>query len=183
MAGPVISLGNTWTGSFSFDTDLVAEGWQPSQPEHGTYHMYQGFMTSTINDASTGLAFSTSPDLTWLGLMSVHDSTSGGSDFVAIDTHAYDSNSDFVSGRFWFHDLYGDALSNGSPPASLSLADFQFATAEFSFLSTHNGDFMTASADITSLTLVTAPVPEPSTYAMLGMGLAALAMTKRFRRA
>jgi hypothetical protein len=103
------------------------------------------------------------------------------SDFLSLTTHA--SGAGFETGRFWFHDLYGNAFSSSVPPASLQLGDFQFASVSYSFLQNGTDNWMNAEANITSLTLVTAPVPEPSTYAMLGLGLAALAMTKRFRRA
>ncbi|WBS00465.1 PEP-CTERM sorting domain-containing protein [Pseudoduganella sp. SL102] len=182
LAGPTISVGNTWTGTFFYDTDLALDTYQPGPEEHGSYQMYTGAIGSTITDAQTGLSFSSDPALSWLSRLSVQDSPDGaGSDSLSFTAHR--SGTDFETGSFWFHDLHGNALASSAVPSSLALGDFQFARVSYSFLQDGTNNWMSADADITSLTLVTAPVPEPSTYAMLGLGLAALAMTKKLRRA
>ncbi|WP_165390940.1 PEP-CTERM sorting domain-containing protein [Pseudoduganella lutea] len=181
-AGPTISVGDTWTGTVSWNTDLTLGSYQPEQPEQASYRLYEGFMGATITDAQTGLSYSSDADLAWLALMQVHDGVAGAeSDFLSIGTHA--SGAGFESGDFFFFNYDGSSLSGDAPPASLNFADYFTATVSYSFLDVGTENWMQANANITSLTLVTAPVPEPSTYAMLGLGLAALAMTKKLRRA
>ncbi|WP_338762648.1 PEP-CTERM sorting domain-containing protein [Massilia sp. METH4] len=166
LAGPTISLGDTWTGAFFYDTDQSF-----------------GYVASFIQDTSTGLLFD-SKLVEPLPQVFVLDSQPGaGSDSVQLVT--YDADADLETGSFYFSDFDGTALSGTALPASLDLNAFEYASVSYNFLRGADFDSVNAEATITSLTLsdLPPPVPEPSTYAMLGLGLAALAMTKRWRRA
>ena len=179
MAGPLIRVGDIWTGTISYDTNLTLTAYQPEPLEQGSYRMYEGIMRSTLTDARTGLSYGSNLDY---ASMLVYDSIPGVSyDALSINTNAVNTNWESVT--FSFFDSGGGALTDSAPPRGLNAFDYDSLTVSYSFWRSSNSDWMQATADITSLALVTAPVPEPSTYAMLGLGLAALAMTKRFRHA
>ncbi|HEX8605002.1 MAG TPA: PEP-CTERM sorting domain-containing protein [Pseudoduganella sp.] len=181
MAGPTISNGDTWSGSLVYDTALQLAAWQPEQPEGGIYRNYTGSITSTITDPETGLAFESRLTTTHLALMQVYDMPAGtGPDVVSM--HTYAPGSALEAGSFVFGDAHGSLLASATPPAGLDLAAILYSSVTYAFRR-DSGELMSAQATITSLSFTELPpVPEPSTYAMLGLGLAALAMTKKLRR-
>ncbi|GGY16072.1 PEP-CTERM sorting domain-containing protein [Massilia dura] len=178
IAGPIISLGDTWTGTLFYETDRQLTPWPLQQPPGGSFLGYAGYAASTIVDAQTGLSFHSNPVDFNPPHMSVHDMPVGGTDFIVINTYA--SGANLESGSFMFTDGDGSVFSSAVPPPGLDLADFLYATVHYGFTDA-NGDLLSVDARITSLasTDLPPPVPEPSTYAMLGLGLAALAMTRR----
>ncbi len=174
VAGPTIWVGDTWTGTFSYDTELTLTAYQPEPPLGGSYGIYEGAMASTLSNPSTGLSYRSNGGY---ATMQVFDMAAGDYDSLSFKTNAF--STDFESSTFSFFDASGTALSGPTPPAGITLSDYHYATVEYTFSRTSDGDWMQAKANITSLTLVTTPVPEPSTYAMLGLGLGLLTFLSR----
>lgn len=177
VAGPTISLQDTWTGAIFYDSEMAPAQFQPEQPPAGSSTYYRGYIATQIADAETGLLFNS--DMTpWAPpFMMVNDMPQGMfGESVVIHAHAAGAN--FESTAFVVSNSDGTALASSAPPLSMNMPQFTSGYITYTFEGA-NGEFLSAQAVITSLT----PVPEPATYAMLGLGLAALAMTKRFRRA
>ena len=77
--------------------------------------------------------------------------------------------------KFNFFDRSGNAISSPAIPATLALTAFNYASVDDSWLRESDGKQLLATGFISSLApSATSPVPEPSTYALLAVGLLTL---------
>lgn len=179
IAGPTISRWDTWTGAIFYDTDMALAPWQPPPSPVGSTAVYEGYIAAQIVDADTGLQFASHPTASTPAYMYVRDMP-GGTPGEFVSLHANAAGTAFESASFLFSASYGTTLYGTALPGRLDLAQFPYSEVTYDFRGA-NGDFVSVSATITSLT--PPPIPEPSMPAMLCAGLAALAMTARRRRA
>ena len=188
---PPLSVGDTFTGSFTYETTAV-----DAEPDPSIGFYPNGF---SINVTVNGHSFSSSTasvlDCPTCGGISLLDGPipSSSDYFIA-------SNSRFgaavptsapvigpqIDGIMPFElsvDLGGPVTlydSDALPP-TLALSSFSAdRTLNFRFSNNGGQNNAIARGNITSLTLITAPpIPEPSTTAMLALGLGALALVRR----
>lgn len=173
LAGPRISIGDSWTGTFSYDTDMQLGTYQPPQPAQGAHTMYKGFAQTTIKDARTGLSFESTLPYPWStgSLIIWNEATNVGSDIFWMYSESNASANGNEFGSVWLNDRNGSTFGDATIPLALSLNDFLSASVSYEFSQRGTGNYMHAEAWLLSLTPVIA-VPEPATYAMLALGLA-----------
>lgn len=182
MSGYRFVLGDTWSGSFTYDYDMVlSQGYQPAQPAEGSYLLYKGLMSTTIKNANTGFEFQSSPDLNWLALMQIRNSLPGKDwDTFTFTTHA--SGQNFESGDITLYDGTGTAIDGPTPPSSLSFDRYGIKTVHYGFLRRSDGSQMHAYAEMTSLREVSTDpvaVDEPVSLMLISLGFAGIYMARR----
>lgn len=185
IAGTPVAIGDILTGSFQYDTSVGLYRFQPSQQPGAEDRMYNSGASDYISyvDKNTGLAFSSLTSQNWLGSNQVRNGVPG-SGASAYDVFSMMRNA--VNGvtsatvDLRLYNFNGDALQSAAMPTELSLAAFQYASIESSFLRLSDNASLYLSASITSLEHV--DIPEPGTallFAIAGSGLFGL---RRMRR-
>jgi hypothetical protein len=186
FAGTPVSIGDIVTGSFQYDTSVALGSYQPD-PEAGVdYRLYRSGSNDYITyvDKRSGLAFTSMPTLSWLGLNQIHDSVpipgNFAADFFSMERSAI-TDTMYAGAQMWFNDLYGNAFQSGAMPTQLDLAAFQFASVDGSFMRLSDSAYMRFSADISSLERV--DLPEPSSAFLFAIAAGGLFGLRRMRHA
>lgn len=180
-----VNATSTLTGSFFYDTNAKRTPLSDS-----SYATYEGVtVTGSSFTADTGYHFATAlgrEDYDYYGkpTINVHNEEVGGlyvTDYLTMRSWQTDSYRAAETMTFDFTSKVGNGLfSNADLPTSLSLDNFK---GEVELYWTNGGPYQVLQANITSLSLApAAPVPEPATYAMFGIGLACLGLAKRRQR-
>ena len=176
---PSLSVGNTFTGSFTFEsTSLPA----PS----GGYDANIVF-EATVN----GFSFSTTSPCDTCGGVTVFDNAgvSGSDSFIVSSLLGFPiyapvagPNLDGLQHYYLalqLNDTSATAFNSFALPSNLTFASFDTSFFALSFLTAGFSQAL-VSGPLSSLTrVVTPPVPEASTSAMLALGLGALAVARR----
>ena len=186
-----LAVGNSFTGWFTFESTSL--NLQPAGYEEAIYPA--GF---AINAAVNGYFFSSSStpsDCPNCGTVSVFNGRSvdgfvASSGYRSPPVHGYAPLSgpklDSRSAIFLLVDLidFGHtAFSSVALPSNLALSSFEYHRFTI-FFEDADGYLSSVSGPISSLSLVTvAPVPEASTNALLALGLGALGIAARRRKA
>ena len=185
FAGTPVALGDTVTGSFQYDTSVRLGNYQPPQQAGVDNRMYDSGENDYISyvDNQTGLAFTSSLALNWLGLNQVRDSVPvpGGyaADYFGMTRGAM-TDTMFSSATIFMDDIFGNAFQSAAMPTQLSLAAFQGTTLSGSFLRLSDKAYMSFSAEMTSLERV--EVPEPDSAALFAIAAGGLFGLRRMRR-
>ncbi|WGG52324.1 PEP-CTERM sorting domain-containing protein [Rugamonas sp. DEMB1] len=169
---------STLTGSFFYDTNLKKTYGDGSK--YASYVDVNAIGSSFTTD--TGFHYASSPgDFYHKPTIDVHNepvSSRWGPDYVTMSSMQTDSYGGTELLTLDFTSKVGNGLlSNADLPTSLSLDNFK---GEVRLFWTDGVPYQIFYANITSLSLApAAPVPEPATYAMFGIGLACLGLAKR----
>jgi hypothetical protein len=180
--GKLVTVGDTVTGHFSYDTVSQLSSYQPAPPATGTYQLFDSFGNTQFTVEQSGLQFasnnSTSP-----ALLQLADNASNlfGWDIFHFNTYSGDDPSMFQNAVIALYDSTGTAISNSMIPSSLDLLSFHYANLDGGWLRQSNGDQFHFSASLTSLTPSRIDLPEPQTYMLMLVGLALLG-TSLYRR-
>jgi len=168
---------STLTGSFFYDTTAK------KTYSDDTFGDYEGPNVTGGNiTTDTGFQFATDPADRLTPHFSVNNypvgSGGGLKDRVTLVTAQTDRYGAAEMLTLDFSSKVGNGLfSNTDAPTALSLDNFK---GEMSIFWANDGVYQFFYANITTLSLApTAPVPEPATYAMFGIGLACLGLAKR----
>ena len=174
---PSLSVGNAFTGSFTFEQT------SPVAPNGG-------YDTNIVFEATVnGYSFSTTSPCSTCGGVSIFNDTNIGDRFLVSSLLAYPvyapvagPNLDGLQHYYLaleLNDTTATAFSSEALPSNLTLASFDNSFFALSFLTAGLSQVI-ASGPLSYLTkVVTPPVPEASTSAMLALGLGALAFVRR----
>lgn len=183
MAGGTVSMNDTITGFFSFDTNTPLSPWgQPDPIESGSYLSYEGGIRSSMTFGGSGLHYQSDPDSLSLAYVADNASIFGGSDVFTLSTTAQNLAGDFTMMYVSMFNNLGEAFDGGGIPQELSLSMFDFTTISYSLIRAGDGNQMNASGSLVSLTLIDqADVPEPGTLLLGLLGFAGMATFTRRR--
>lgn len=184
--GTTIKAGYTFSGSFTIDLATPGYDNHPDSPSRGYFAQYRGSFgnVADMTVAETGYRFDSRPASYYGSGFEVGNSPEGDSFFYESGNLIYSGahyRSEYV--MFNLSDPSGQMLDSVGAPRQLSIPEDGSATMRYYLSLSEAGKYWTASANLTSLRLHTSPVPEPSTWAMLGLGLAAVGAAARRRRA
>ncbi|WP_229487780.1 PEP-CTERM sorting domain-containing protein [Pseudoduganella lutea] len=174
FTGFSISVGQTVTGTFSYDTEtgLGRDGnWEMGYNYYLSGAKFQ--QTLKFENSSKVFSFETSDNL----ITTAYD------DPYMIRTEGWSDETYMASLRGRFNHPAADSIAEGYLPAANQWNGF----ADDSFVEFRQSSYldfttMMLRADITDIRVISA-VPEPSTYLMLGAGLCMVALARRSRRA
>ncbi|QPI53033.1 PEP-CTERM sorting domain-containing protein [Massilia antarctica] len=177
MSGVQIANGYTVHGRFSFDTMTpLSSIYQPEQPAGGSYLLYSDAPanTTTLSFDQNGYTYrSRAEGLS--SLIQVANRLPGqGADVFSLSTYNSSMPSSFESSTLNLFDLDGRAFGSGAIPTTLDLALFGYANIGYGWLRRADGSQVHANADLTSMRLVAAAVPEPDSWALMCLGIAVL---------
>jgi hypothetical protein len=184
FAGADVTIGDTISGLFQYDTSVGPSDYQPTQAPGSLYRSFNSGAADAVSylDWNTSLAFSSTPELNWLGKTFVQDSApvpgSSTSDSLLLSRAATDGVF-FNGATIWLNDLSGTAFGTADMPATLDLNAFQFASLNAGFLRVSDKAFMGFSAELSSLER--ADVPEPGSMALFAIAGAGLLRVRRRR--
>lgn len=174
-----IQTGSTVRGFIAIDLDTPPYDWRPGGGDAG---IYRG---STSNGGSakfdqSGYTFTSVPDPFMSGMIA---SANAPHHYFMFETTTFASTSAGYWGetiRLSLNDYDGELLEHGRPPERINFAGADSADF-FYYYSPPEGDhYIHVFGTLTSLTpRGIPPVPEPATYAMFGLGLAALGVAAR----
>jgi len=175
-----VNMNTLQTGSYLKFSNTVASVF-PSDPSQATYHvqLYWGTSAGAVNNPVTGLAgFATTAGMIL--------SSSGGGERTILDAGVAVTTPIFVQLRAWTGSLgsYEATASSGNGTLLISLlsgtgaAPIVGVTPSASSLNAASGIAWGGTA-ASPLVANLVPVPEPSTIALVGLGLAGLLFIRR----
>lgn len=181
-----VGVGYTIRGTFTIDLDTPVSLYGRDQAAGSTYIEYgnpeQAVSTNliTMRVDQSGYAFAPKPDGAGVHI-AMQDGDAGNNDFFLLGNTIYDKNSGrFESIRLDFSQANGGLLSGIQLPSTLELSSANSAGLTYEFQNAGSSDGYLVHSLLTSLSARAAsPVPEPSSYAMLALGLLALAAARR----
>lgn len=189
LNGTSISVGHTIKGTFSYDTKTpvgVAEPWKVGYWSNGSPNNF-GFTIdqSGFSFQQSSSAYSTNPAI-------YYENYSGSSVTMRTLVERFDLKNyawnDAFALFFTSHPdssmpLTPSMLTSVSPTAFLDRT-FRYRYSNYAIpTATGSASSLQVNGTITSLQLVTQPVPEPATYAMLLAGLASIGLVAHRRQA
>lgn len=186
LNGSVIALGDTITGRFFYDLSTpfayYADSTDAAYPGSAIYAREREFPgssqpiegTSAVFDRS-GYEFTSDPEQA-IAIPVLDNAAGAGRDAFTIEGYYLGKGRELTYppqfGNINFVDTRGMALSSDALPRALNLADWTQATYSYSwqtFEGAHAG--LLVNARLTSLAVVTSPVPEPAVLGMIGIGM------------
>jgi hypothetical protein len=188
VTGHTVKVGDTVTGHFRFDTN-THKGWEYNDGSGLAEHYYEEGDTEinalVANIGTDGLSVSSDAN-SFENIVMHHAMSENYNDaYLAIQSQRTDGP---ISQGFGFRFAGIDpGASTGIAASFVTLLDPYSQPNHFGFGYSDHSDstqpprMLSVDARLTSLTLVTAPVPEPATYAMLLSGLALLMWRQRTR--
>lgn len=181
MPGTVFSMGDSFTGSFTYSTDLALSSYQPTPPVAGTYLMYAGYEDRSSIQFASGYRYEAKGSLIQVAN---NASTFSGWDIFSLNTYAGYSPVDSQSLTLNLFDRNATVFGSAAVPASLPLAAFHYANISYAWLRRADGSQMHASGSLTSLELVSpaSEVPVAPTGWLFAAGLPILISLRRRRR-
>ena len=175
-----VSVGQEIHGSFSYDTAIGLDAYQPAPEASGTYVLYTDLNNTTKITAPN--LFTRPPVVIYeTNLLQIaNDATTfAGGDILSLTHTAMAPDFSSFNSTISLFDFSGTAFDHGGVPTSLTLSSFDYAAYElYYFLPT--GGYVSIQSTMTALTPAAA-VPEPETYAMLLAGIALLGWRTRKR--
>lgn len=179
--GTTIDLGNTIRGSFTIDLDtrfFYHEGQGTTYSDYGIPKNTVSPNVLTMTVDQSGYGFSPKPGRPYF-VVRIEDGSNAHHDSFEFVNAFDDENSgryESVAVSLWQND--GSLIAGA--PSSLDLSRASSAHLTYNFAPGGSNERFLVAANLTSLSLRTAsPVPEPSTYAMMALGLLTLGAVRR----
>ncbi|MCE3608172.1 PEP-CTERM sorting domain-containing protein [Massilia sp. P8910] len=187
--GTRIDIGNTVRGSFTLDLDTPVSMYAPDQGPGSTYIEYgnpnggasKNLMTMRIDQS--GYTFAPTPDGRDVRI-AIEDGDVGHYDYFIFTNTMHDLDSGRSETiRLDLSQENGTLLSSTRLPSTLNLSRIESAHLTYNLQGAGNSEGYTINSDLTSLSVrTTSPVPEPSTHAMLALGLLTVGAVSRRKR-
>jgi hypothetical protein len=178
MPGTAFTMGDAFTGSFTYSTDVVLTSYQPEPPATGSYRMYGGYQYRSDIQFASGYRYDGEGSFVQVA---DNASTFSGWDIFSLHTNAGYSPVDFQSFALNLFDRSATVFDSAALPAVLPFAAFSYANIDYTWLDRANGSQMHASGRLTSLELVetAAEVPVAPTAWLFIAGLSMLVGLRR----
>lgn len=185
FAGSLITKADLVHGVFAYNSDaLPSPGYQPHPPTTGTDLIFKldkavANMSFRVGDGPVSFQSGSAP----IAIVGNDNSNSYGWDTLYLAaTKAFDPVM-FHSANLALYDPSGSAFLTGGMPTSLNLNSFGYKRLTGSWLRRADGNQMHFWATLTTLTPVVSSVPEPSSVALLLVGLGAFGWVRSGRQA
>lgn len=183
--GSQVSIGDHVSGSFVFDTNTpLSPYYQPPTESAGSYLAYvdenPGRGLQFTFDGKN-LAFNARP-FTLLQIRNDAASASGWDTFDLSSSSIFSSTSLFQVAGISLMDSTGAALNGPGLPTDLQLKSYFFHEFTTGWVRSSDGNQLQVQATLTDLTPLATPVPEPSAFALLLLGLGAVTGFAQARR-
>jgi hypothetical protein len=181
MPGTVFDMGDTFTGSFTYSTNLVLSSYQPAPPATGSYLMYEGYQYRSTIQFTSGYRYDGEGPFVQVAN---NASTFSSWDIFSLHTDAGYSPIDFQSFALNLFDDSATVFDSAAVPTVLPFTAFSYANVDYAWLSRADGSQMHANGKLTSLELVPAAseVPIAPTAWLFAAGLPMLVGLRRWRR-
>jgi hypothetical protein len=175
FAGALVSNGDVVVGSIIFDNAApLSPYYQPPIPNQGSYQLYTSTgatQQTAFSVGNNGPTYASSTDASAYTLIQVANNASSlsGWDIFSLSNSAGYNPVMFQNISLDLFDRTATAFNSSAIPSVLNLSNFYYANLNGGWLRQSDGNQFHFDATLTSL--VTVPVPEPTTWLLMVFGL------------